>query len=133
MVNITSVDPKKLEDYNSLGQEAFFKNHYDLSDLFDGTPLEWKEFLSDPELSDYIVTELNLIHQSEMRKLLRGISNKSSSVGTAQMVTALSKAIESGTIKEGPAYIYSYVPLTPHESHGNNTRILTEDIFQELK
>ena len=66
-----------------------------------------------------------------MRKLLKDISSNSRSVGTAQMLTALNKMLETTNTKEGPIFIYTYVPPNIKESNSGNVRILKKDPFRK--
>ena len=45
-------------------------------------------------------------------------------------MNALSKMNDGKTTKEGPAFIYCYVPLSPEQAQAENVMVLTEDPFQ---
>ena len=113
--------------------KSFYYTHYELAKL-DGSPShnpqDWKNFLIDPRVSDYITQEIRLLQQSEMRKILQDISKNSKSVGTAQNLTALMKFMGNDGTKEGPAIIYTYVPLNDQEQQAPNVRMLDHDPFR---
>lgn len=114
--------------------KSFYYTHYELAKL-DGAPShnpqDWKNFLTNPEVADYITQELRLLQQAEMRKMLQDISKNAKSVGTAQNLTALMKVMGAdGGDKEGPAIIYTYVPLTEQELNAPNVRVLDSDPFR---
>ena len=126
---------QELSDFFSMYEpKSFFFTHYELAKL-DGTPSDspqiWKDFLTTPEVSDYINKELRLLQQAEMRKMLQDISKNAKSVGTAQNLTALLKVMDSDSgNKDGPAFIYTYVPLNSEEVHAPNVNQLDHDPFR---
>lgn len=121
---------KLKEAFQSLGQDAFTLSHYELAEhTAIGKPHEWKEFLLNPEINDWIKSELKLIHNAELNKLLKGISN-SNSTGQAQIIGALSKLQEEDAgKKEGPAMIYCYIPLNEQQKNADNVIFLEDDPF----
>jgi hypothetical protein len=105
------MDAKILEAYKTLctaiGSEALTLNHYDLAKTTKiGTPEDWKKFLMEPEIADWISSELAVIQDSELKKLLHNISN-SHSVGQAQIIGALSKLTDQKVKSDGPIFIYN--------------------------
>lgn len=108
--------------------EALTLNHYDLAEVTGISHEIWKRFLSHPEVSEYVRTESNLIQQSELNKMVQGIS-KSHSVGQAQIMNTLSKLNEVKPTKEGPVFIYTYVPLNENEQKAPNVTTEAKDIF----
>jgi hypothetical protein len=92
----------------------------------------WKQFLIDPEVSKWVSEEINLIRQSEIKKMIKDVS-KSNSVGQAQLMNALAKMEETSNTKEGPIFIYTYVPLSPEQKKADNVVELTNDIFLKEK
>lgn len=111
--------------------EAIFMSHYELAAESGISPELWKRFLQQPQVADWMADELKLFKQSQMKKLIKKSTSESKSVGTAQMINALGKNMESGPTKEGPVFIYCYIPLNEQERHAPNVRILDRDIFME--
>ena len=113
--------------------KSFYWTHYELARQ-EGTPTtdpqDWKRFVTNNEVSDYISQELRLLQQGEMRKLLQNISGNARSVGTAQSLTAMMKFMDTTGVKEGPAMIYCYVPLNEQEIHAPNVQVLDHDPFR---
>lgn len=113
-----------------MGAKALTLNHYDLAtETGYGTPQSWKTFLTEPEIADWIKSELTLLQDAELRKLLHDIS-KSHSVGQAQIINALAKLTDDnkGT-KEGPVFIYTYIPLSKEQEKAPNVIKLDTDPF----
>lgn len=119
-----------LKKYKSLGLAGLSANHYELAELTDiNDPVQWKNFLLTPETEEWIKSELKLLQTAELNKLLHNI-NDSNSVGKAQIITALTKLLDDKkTKKEGPAYIYTYIPLNPQQQHADNVVQLDHDPF----
>lgn len=115
--------------YKSLEADALSLNHYELAAMTGvGTPALWKTFLTDPEVAAYIKQESDLLLQTELRKLSRNAAD-SRSVGQAQLINALGKMNEDTSTKEGPIFIYTYVPLTLEQEQADNVQKLDHDIF----
>lgn len=115
--------------FRGYGETALAMNHYDLAK--ETTIKEahlWKIFLMEPEVMDYANSEINLIKNAELNKMLSGIGS-SKSVGQAQLMVALTKLNEGTTIKDGPVFIYTYVPLSTEQAQAKNVVQLPEDIF----
>lgn len=122
------------EFFNENEPAIFYKTHYEIAKMPGApasNPQEWKAFLTEGRVAEYVNQELQLLQQTEMRKLLENISSKSRSVGTAQTLTAMIKALESGSVKEGPVFIYIYIPLTEEEINAPNVIILDHDPFKK--
>lgn len=121
---------KELEEaFNAIGPDVIFMSHYDLSITTGISANEWREFLVEPRVSDWIHAELTLYRQAELRKMTKNISKNSKSVGTAQTINALNTMLKSDKVKEGPIFIYTYVPLTTKEQAAPHVRWLDEDPF----
>ena len=107
-------------------------NHYDLCEAFpeETTSDDWKAFLSDPEVIDWLRSELSILQEAELKKLIKDVSS-SRSVGQAQLMSTLSKLNENKVEKEGPAFIYTYVPLNDQEKSAPNATILDKDVFKD--
>jgi hypothetical protein len=115
--------------FKGLGKEALSYSHYDLHTKCPAYSADtWKTFLMLPEVSEWVRTEHSLLQDSELRKLLSNISS-SRSVGQAQLINSLTKIADSGGAKDGPAFIYTYVPLDNQQAHASNVRTESKDIF----
>lgn len=114
------------ELFNDIIPDSLYMTHYELNKAFPKfTTQDWKEFLIEPRISDYISSELRLLQAAEMKKLMRDISktDRAKSPGTAQILTTLSKNLETAKVKEGPVFIYMSVPLTEEEKRAPNVSI----------
>ena len=118
--------------FNSLPpEERLFMTHYELAQqtrIKDSTI--WKEFLLDTRVSDWINQELALFKSAQLRKLVKDATKNDRSVGAAQMLNALNKTLENESIKDGPVFIYSYVPLNERELNAPNVHILGGDVSE---
>lgn len=127
----TEQELKMEEAFVKLGKQGLTMNHYDLAEVteFDN-PNDWKMFLQNEWVAKYVKDEFNAIQDSELRKLIMNISD-SSSVGKAQLINSLQKLLSDNTEarKSGPAFIYTYVPLTEEEKHADNVEVLDHDPF----
>lgn len=117
------------EQFKALEAKGITMNHYDLARVTSIKDVQlWKQFLTDPEVVAYIDQEAQILTQSELRKLASDVSD-SRSVGQAQLINAMSKLTENKTLKEGPIFIYSYVPLSENQMKADNVRIEDHDVF----
>lgn len=119
------------EAFLKLGKQGLTMNHYDLAEVTDfDNPNDWKIFLQNEWVAKYVKDEFNAIQDSELRKLIMNISD-SSSVGKAQLINSLQKLLSDNSEdrKSGPAFIYTYVPLTDNEKHADNVEVLDHDPF----
>lgn len=123
---------KQMWDYfKILGAEALAMSHYDLAEATPiDDPLMWKEFLLEPKVADWIRTEIGLIQEAELKKMIKGAS-KTRSVGQAQLINSFAKLSETRVTKEGPIFIYTYVPLSPEQEQAPNVVKLDKDIFKK--
>lgn len=111
----------------SLGEEGLYMNHYQLAQhTIINDPLQWKAFLTDPKAVDYISTEMNIIRNAAINDMVHKAPN-SNSVGQSQLINALGKLDEKATKKEGPIFIYTYVPLNNEQKYAPNVRTLDKD------
>ena len=116
--------------FNELGSDALFLSHYELEKLTDYNANAWRRFLLNEDVSAYINAELQLLRDTEMKKLMKDVSNKRGQVGTAQLITALDKVgIKAKTKDDGPVFIYTYIPLTESEQQAENVVMLDHDPF----
>lgn len=120
------------EQFKALEAKAISMNHYDLAKITAIKDVQlWKLFLTDPEVSAYIDQEASILAQAELRKLTADVSD-SRSVGQAQLINAMGKIAETKTTKEGPIFIYTYVPLANSQMKADNVNLLDRDIFEKL-
>lgn len=116
--------------FNELGSDALFMSHYELEQHTDYNANAWRKFLLNEDVSSYINAELQLLRDTEMKKLMRDVSNKRGQVGTAQLITALDKVgIKTKTKDDGPVFVYTYIPLTASEEQAENVIKLDKDPF----
>lgn len=135
-MNINFTDPRMTmcqQEYNKLDPEQRLSmSHFDLAQhtaINDTEP--WIEFLKDPRVADKINEELTIYKEAQQRKLIQRATTHDKSVGTAQMINALGKAMENETSKTGTMMIYSYVPLNAREMQAPNTYCNRHDIFEK--
>lgn len=91
----------------------------------------WIAFLKDPRVMDKIEEELMIYKQSQQRKLIQKATSHDRSVGTAQMISALGKTLESASNTGGQIFVYSYVPPNAKEMDADNVFSEKEDIFEK--
>lgn len=123
------------EAYNALDPERrIAMSHFELAKETPITALElWIKFLKEPRVADSINEELALYKEAQQRKLIQRATQHDKSVGTAQMINALGKAMESNDNKSGTIMVYSYVPLNTREADSPNATAETHDIFDEQR
>ena len=122
-----------LDAWNAADPEARITwSHFDLANNTEVNDLDlWIAFLKDARVRDAKNEELQLYAEAQKAKLIQRATTHDKSVGTAQMINALGKDIDSGdNDKSGPIIIYSYVPLSPKEIEAPNIRMETNDIFE---
>lgn len=105
----------------SYKQEGLIANQYDLETLSNGHILaeEWSELLREPDVQKYIRTEMEVIRNAEVNKMVHN-SADSRSVGQSQLINALTKLDTEDEVDKGTIFIYSYVPLTEEQTHAEN-------------
>lgn len=117
------------QQFKALEEKAISMNHYDLARLTAVKDVQlWKQFLTDPEVSAYIDQESQILTQTELRKLAADVSD-SRSVGQAQLINAMQKLTDNKTTKEGPIFIYTYVPLNKSQAKADNIAEEDYDVF----
>lgn len=117
--------------FKNLGANGLKANHYILATM---TPISeaaiWKEFLMEPDVSDYINQETALLQQAEFRNILLNTA-RDNSAGRAQLINAMMSVNNKQTKKDGPIIIYSYVPLNEQQLKAPNIEINKKDIFKK--
>lgn len=108
-------DLKDLQDlYNGIGQEALFMTHYELAERTSESPILWKKFLTDVRVAAFIEEELEMLKKSKVALMLSTVdSNKNT--GQAQLLNTLLNQTKGSERKEGPVFIYTYVPLNKQD------------------
>lgn len=129
------LDAQKIEQmwdcFNNLGQKALAMSHYELGSFIDTQRFdssEWREFLMLPEVDEHIRNESAMLQSIELRKLLSNISS-SRSVGQAQLVNSLQKLVDGDSNRNGPIFIYTYIPLNDAQQYAANVQAEEKDVF----
>lgn len=126
---MTPQDKKDLwEVLKALGENGLVMNHYELEAKTKVPNEIWKNFLNEPDVSDWIRSEIAVLRKAELNKMVKDVSN-SRSVGQAQLMTTLQKLDEKATTKEGPIFVYCYIPLSSEQEQADNIQILDHDPF----
>lgn len=108
--------------------EAIYKDHYELSRLTDFSAHSWKEFFTHPKVADWMNNEMILISQQKLRLLIKDIDSNTKSTGLPQLINTLSNQLENkGKNKDGPVFIYAYIPLNEQEKHAPNAKTVNKD------
>ena len=130
--SITNLD-ELWKRFKDLGQNGLYASHYDLYKYTDyATPDEWKNFLLLPSVVEYIRVEMEIIRKAAMNELFANAGD-SNSVGKAQLLNAISKYDEDNSQKEGPIFVYTYVPLNKEQAKAENVYQEDYDIFKKPK
>ena len=114
------------ELFNSIGQRALFMSHYELAEASDESPIKWKRFLMDPRVSAFIAEEMDMLKKSKVAVMLKDVDTNKNT-GQAQLLNTLLNQTKGTDKKEGPAFIYTQIPLNSEEQYAENTRIYHED------
>lgn len=111
------------EQFLQLGERALYLNHYQLAvETKIKDPITWKVFLTDPRIADYISSEMNLIRNAAINKIIHTAPD-SKSVGQAQLINSLVKIDEAASNRTGPVFIYTYVPLNKEQKYAPNVAL----------
>lgn len=121
------------EFFDGLGQDAFRKNHWELAAISTYSADEWRTFLTDPVVAKFTRDEINAIAEMESRKIIMDVSKNARSTGTAQTLVALDKTRGSSGKKDGPVFVYTYIPLNERELNAANVQIAEGDPFRVTK
>jgi len=130
---MTNTEFTKLwEKFIALGEEALTLNHYALADITEiKNPQLWKEFITTPKVSEYIESEMAIIRETSINKMIQQ-SADSRSVGQSQLINTLQKVKEDTSQKKGPTFIFCHVPLSAEQTHAPNIRVCDEHgIYQD--
>lgn len=117
------------------GQDVLIMNHYELTDFFTDekyTLDQWREFLLDPRVQEYIRAEFAIIQESNMRKVISAVDDEDKSVGRAQLINAMLNAKDkTGSKRDGNTTIYAYILPNEEQSKASNTEVIKRDPFKE--
>lgn len=126
--------------FQNAGQDALIMNHYELADYmfkeykYKKSIPQWKEFLLNPKIQEYIQAEFAIISESNMRKVIASVNEDEKSVGKAQTINALLTAAEKTTNKrDGNIIIYSYILPNEQQMKATNTEVIKRDPFKKDK
>lgn len=116
------------ETFNKI-EDAIYKDHYELSRMTDFSALSWKMFFTHPKIADWVTSEMTLIQQSKLRLLIKDIDANTKSTGLPQLINVLSGQLEDkDKKKDGPIFIYTYVPLNEQESEAPNVQTASKNL-----
>lgn len=120
------------EIFDALGIKALTMTHYDLNtEVPSVSKTEWREFLSDNTISQYIKEEMRIVSDAIQKQMIAGIADGGDkSIGRAQIINTLEKINVDSEQKEGPVFIYSYVPLDNQQEQADNVIKLDLDPFK---
>ena len=112
--------------FNQIGQEALFMSHYELAECSGESPITWKHFLMDPRVGAFIAEEMDMLKRSKVALMLKDVDTNKNT-GQAQLLNTLLNQTKGTDKKEGPAFIYTQIPLNSEEQYAENIRIYHED------
>lgn len=116
--------------FKNLGVNGLTMNHYDLAKNTEVTdPEKWKKFLLEQDVRNYIQTEVEILRTTEFNKMIKNVGDNQRSVGQAQLMSALDKMKQDSNHKEGPVFIYTYVPLSSEQAQAENVEEAESDPF----
>lgn len=123
MLGLTEVQFKECwEQFQKLEEKALTMNHYQLArDTHIEDPVIWKAFLTDPRVREHIQSEMDIITNSAISEIVKNAPH-SNSVGQAHLINSLLKVNETTQIKDGPTFIYCYVPLNEEQKFAPNVQ-----------
>lgn len=118
------------KQFKDAGANGLAMNHYELARHTKIKDVElWKAFLLEQDVRNYIATEIEIVRVAEYNKMIQNVGDNNRSVGQAQLMSALDKLKKDNTTKDGPVFIYSYVPLSSEQTQAENANELEEDPF----
>lgn len=124
-------DKTKLwEIFKGLGVDGLTMTHYDLASSTEIDDVEmWKKFLLEQDVRNYIQTEIEILRNTEFNKMIKNVGDNQRSVGQAQLMSALDRIKQDANHKEGPVFIYTYVPLSTEQQQAENVEEIDNDPF----
>ncbi len=123
----------QMQDAWNTIDDAFYKTHYELSELTAFDALSWRKFLTHPKVTDWLNQEMALVQQAKLRSLMKDLDNNSKSTGLPQLINALSNQVDKKTKNaDGPIFIYTYVPLNKQEINAPNVQLAETDILADI-
>ena len=117
------------EAFNDIGEDALYMSHHELAAATEFNAMSWREFLTDTRVRDFLESELALMQQSSIMKMMKDI-DQSKSTGQAQLLNTLISQSNQSKKKDGPIFIYSYIPLNEEETYAPNAQTLQSDPFK---
>jgi uncharacterized protein YqcC (DUF446 family) len=117
------------EAFNDIGVDALYMSHHELAAATEFNAMSWREFLMDPRVREFLESELALMQQASIMKMMKDI-DQSKSTGQAQLLNTLIQQTSQNKKKDGPIFIYSYVPLNEEETYAPNVQTLQSDPFK---
>ena len=115
--------------FNHIGLDALYMNHYELADNSTHSPLEWRVFLTDARVIEHLEQEQVLMQKVSIMKMLKDV-DQTKSTATAQLMNTLINNVGQAKTKEGPIFIYTYIPLNKEERNAPNTFTADSDPFE---
>ena len=116
--------------FKKLGVDGLTMSHYDLAEATEiENPEIWKKFLLEQDVRNYIQTEVEILRTTEFHKMIKNVGDNQRSVGQAQLMSALDKMKQDSNRKEGPVFIYTYVPLSSEQAQAENVQEAESDPF----
>lgn len=117
------------EVFNDLGVDALYLSHHELAAATEFNAMAWREFLMDARVRTFLESELALMQQASIMKMMKDI-DQSKSTGQAQLLTTLIQQTNQSKKKDGPVFIYSYIPLNEEETYAPNVQTIQSDPFK---
>lgn len=127
-----------LDEYRTL-HERYYPDiltwtHFDLSERSDLEDTEaWKRFLLDNRVQAWLDEELSIHIKSQVFKMVNS-ADATRSTAVVQTLNSFLHYLEKREVdpaSEGPAFVYTFVPLTQAEAYAENVRVLETNPFEE--
>ena len=116
--------------FKAQGVDSLVMNHYELAMKTTITDHEqWRQFLLEQDVRNYIQTEIEILRTTEFNKMIKNVGDNQRSVGQAQLMSALDKIKQDSNHKEGPVFVYTYVPLSSEQAQAENVQEAESDPF----
>jgi hypothetical protein len=124
------IELQQMQDvFNDIGVDALYMTHHELAAATEFNAMAWREFLTDSRVRTFLESELALMQQTSIMKMMKDI-DQSKSTGQAQLLNTLIQQTNQSKKKDGPIFIYSYVPLNEEETYAPNVQTLQSDPFK---